>query len=182
MWYCNYNEDSPEYTDVMTDNEGHHHRITVPIGKVRDEPWTYQKAFAKQILPAPLAELVEKTKQPFIQAITDVEIVKPCQFGGKLLIVGDALSTFRPHVGSSTNQAALHALALEKAMTGETRLKQWEQECLDYARVTSLTSVAWGNKNQFGFFVFAWSALCLIWARLTVILRAPKSILPTLGL
>lgn len=166
----------------MTDNEGHHHRITVPIGKVREDYWSNQKAYAQRILPSPFAELIDKTKQPFIQAITDVAIVRPCHFGGKVLVVGDALSTFRPHVGSSTNQAALNALLLEKAMNGEMTLAQWEQQCLDYARVTSLTSVAWGNKNQFGLGTFLWSAVSLLWARLTVLLRAPKSILPTFGL
>ncbi len=175
-------EGSPEFAKIMTDNEGHHHRITVPIGKVREYPWSAQKAYAQRILPAPFAELIAKTKEPFIQAITDVDIMRPCHFGGKVLIVGDALSTFRPHVGSSTNQAALNALLLEKAMKGEMTLEQWEQQCMDYARVTSLTSVAWGNKNQFGFWIFLWSAVCLLWARLTVVLRAPKSILPAFGL
>jgi hydroxymethylglutaryl-CoA reductase len=44
-------------------------------------------------------------------------------FDGKLLLVGDALAQFRPHVGSSTNQAALDALLLEKVLKGEMGLK-----------------------------------------------------------
>ena len=181
VWYCNYTEGSKEYVEVMTGNEGHCHRITVPIGKVRDGAWSKQKAYTQQIFPVPFAELIEKTKQPFIQAITDIGIAQPCHFGGKLLFAGDALSTFRPHVGSSTNQAALNALLLEKVMIGEVSLQQWEQQCLDYAGSTSLMSVVWGNKNQFGFWTFIKSVVSLLWTRLMLILRTPRSMLPTFG-
>ena len=79
----------------MTDIEGHKHRITIPIGKIRPEVWSAQKKYAREILPAPIAELVEKTKtkQPFVQCITDVfaakaihyEVWYPCGTGSSLL-------------------------------------------------------------------------------------------------
>lgn len=166
----------------MTDSDGHHHRYTVPLGKVRASLWSAQKAFAKKIMPPPLAEIIEKTKQPLIQTIADVEPAKPVHYSGKLLVVGDALCPFRPHVGSSTNQAALNALLLEKAMKGEITMEEWEQQCLDYAQVTSLTSIAWGNRNQFGLLIFLRSAFWVIVTRLRLILRNTWSGLPTFGL
>ena len=180
VWYCNYPEGSPELADLMTDNENHRHRITMPMGKMREEAWTAQKAYAQQILPAPFAELVQKTQQPFVQCITDVKTPRAHHFDGKLLFVGDALCTFRPHVGASTNQAALNALLLEKVMTGEMTLQQWEDECLDYANITSLTAMAMGDKNQFGFLTYLVSALWLVKAHIGRFLRRSFSILPNL--
>lgn len=72
VWYCNYPDGSRECANLMTDIEGHKHRITMPMGKMRPEVWSAQKKYAREILPAPIAELVEKTKQPFVQCITDV--------------------------------------------------------------------------------------------------------------
>ena len=68
--------------------------------------------------------------------------------------MGDALSCFRPHAGSSTNQAALSPLLLDKVMGQEMTIEEWEIEVLGYAKVTGLFSVALGNKNQFGFTAF----------------------------
>ena len=164
----------------MTDNENHRHRVTIPMGKMREEAWTSQKAYAQKILPAPFAEIVVKTEQPFVQCITDVNAPRAYHLNGKLLLVGDALCTFRPHMGASTNQAALNALLLERVMTGEITLQQWEDECLDYARITSLTAVALGNKNQFSVFTFLISALWLVKAHVGRFFSKRFSVVPKL--
>ncbi|KAL8831190.1 MAG: hypothetical protein Q9191_001002 [Dirinaria sp. TL-2023a] len=182
VWYCNYPEGSKEHADLMTDSENHRHRVTIPMGKMRDEAWTAQKEYAQQILPAPFAELIIKTQQPFVQCITDVNTPRACHLDGKLLFVGDALCTFRPHVGSSTNQAALNALLLESVMAGEMTLQQWEDECLDYAQITSLTSMVLGNKNQFSFFTFLVSAVWLAKAHVGRVFSKGFGALPNLRL
>ena len=159
VWYCNYPEGSPELVDILTDTDGHKHRMSLPKDKMREEIWSRQKAYATEILPAPFAELVCKTKQPFVQTITDIASPQASFFDGKLLLVGDALATFRPHVAASTNQAALDALLLEKVMKGDMTIQQWEDQVLEYAHLTSLQSIAWGYKNQAGFFTFLSSVL-----------------------
>lgn len=166
----------------MTDNKGQRHRYSVPIGTIREAEWSHMQRYAERILPPPFLELVQKTKQPFIQSITDIEIARPRHFDDKLLIVGDALSAFRPHVGSSTNQSALNALLLEKVLTGELNMQQWEQQCLDYAKVTSLMSVVWGNKNQFGLGTFLLNVIRLLWVRLMLILRPSWNVMPSFGM
>lgn len=50
------------------------------MGKMRPEVWSAQKDYAKGLLPAPFAELVEKTQQPFVQCITDVSAPKAVHF------------------------------------------------------------------------------------------------------
>lgn len=87
----------------MTDNENNRHRFAVPPGKVSDAVWTRQQAVAAKVLPPDFAELVSKTTQPFVQLVTDVMASRASFFGGKVLLVGDALAGFRPHVFASTN-------------------------------------------------------------------------------
>lgn len=143
----------------MTDTEGHRHHIHLPMGKMRDEIWAQQRSYAAKVLPVPYLELLEKTKHPSAQSITEVVSPRASFFDGKLLLVGDALATFRPHAGASTNQAALSALLLEKVMKNEITLHEWERSVLQYAQLTNLLSTMLGNKFQFGFWEYFASAV-----------------------
>ena len=102
---------------------------------------------------------------------------------GHLLLAGDALCTFRPHMGTSTNQAALHALLLCRTLPqdniasdligkssepGRLTIQAYESQVLRYAKIASLTSIAWGNKNQFSVWVFLGSVFWLVLAYLEV--------------
>ncbi|TGO26850.1 hypothetical protein BPAE_0052g00410 [Botrytis paeoniae] len=150
VWYNQHPQSSQEYIDVMTDIDGHRHRSTLPIGKVDPQKWDKQKAFALEILPEPFAEMVQKTSKPFISAVNDREIAKPSMFDRKLLFVGDSLATFRPHVASSTNQAALDAQLLERLMRGEISAEEWEAKVLAFANFTKVRSELWGAYYVFG--------------------------------
>ncbi|KAL9014636.1 MAG: hypothetical protein Q9173_000713 [Seirophora scorigena] len=191
VWYCNYAANSPELRNLVTDIEGHYHRVTMPRGEMRPEVCARQIVHADKNLPAAFAELVRMTKEPFVQCITEVSALQAVFFGGHLLLAGDALCTFRPHVGSSTSQAALHALLLRRTVplaivpskpqnttslgpskTGRLTMQAYESQVLRYAKITSLNSVAWGNKNQFSVWVFLGSAFWLALAYMEVWARA----------
>ncbi len=129
----------------MTDTAGHRHRFTLPVGKMRPEIWAKQVAHGRQVLPAPVADLVSKIRQPFVSSITSVRSPRASYFDGKLLLVGDALCQMRPHFGASTDQAALHALKLEQLLKGEISLNQWEEQIMEYADLTRLKSTAFGS-------------------------------------
>ncbi|OSS48929.1 hypothetical protein B5807_07073 [Epicoccum nigrum] len=158
VWYVNYEEDSPEHVQLMTDKDGKKHHITLPPGGIQDSVWQRQKKLAKEILPPQFAELVNKTEVPFIQAITDVispDAVLPSNH--RVVLIGDALAGFRPHTAASTNQAALDAMklakAIERILEGADRdktLKQWEEDVLDYAKSMQRHGVNIGNRSQFG--------------------------------
>ncbi len=124
VWYCNYPQGSTEYKELMTDSDGKIHHITLPIGKLRNEILNGQRQYAKSALPPQFAEIVCETKQPFIQAITDVVSPKNSFFDGKLLLIGDAVAGFRPHTAASTSQAAFDAQKLHELMNGEIGLAQ----------------------------------------------------------
>ncbi|KAL8896386.1 MAG: hypothetical protein Q9192_003122 [Flavoplaca navasiana] len=154
VWYTNIAADSSEFQQAMTDTAGRQHHHTLPIGKMKSQVWENQRRIAHEVLPPPFAELVDRTAQPFISAISDIEVSQAVFFGGKLLFVGDALVPFRPHVACSTNQAALNALLVERLLVGEISLASWERQVLDYAHATRLRSVTWGCWYQVGYLSF----------------------------
>ena len=145
-WYCHYPDGSPELEELMTDNENKRHRFSVPLGKVSESVWKRQQAIAAQNLLLDFAELVSKTTQPFVQLVTDVIASRASFFNGKVLLVGDALAGFRPHVFASTNQAALDALLLRDFMVEKMSLEEWEGRVLQYAREMSQASIEIGQK------------------------------------
>jgi len=146
VWYWNVPAD--ELDSVMTDIDGHVHRNMLPVGKIRPEIWTTQLAYSCSLLPPPFIELTKKTKQPFVSVVSDHVSHRALFFDNKLLLVGDALSQFRPHAALSTSQAALHALSLVKVMNGEMSIEQWEDNALRYAKATAQFSTVLGNFGQ----------------------------------
>ena len=150
VWYCNYPENSNDFKQLMTDSDGKHHHITLPIGKMRKDILERQRKYARKVLPPQFADIVCDSKQPFIQAITDVISPQNSFFNGKLLLIGDALAGFRPHTAASTSQAAFDSLKLYEMMNGEISLKQWEEETMEYARQMQKRGVSMGQRSQFG--------------------------------
>lgn len=156
VWYCNYEELSTGFEELMTDMDGVKHRFTLPTGgKMRPGVWERQKTHAQRSLPPQFAEIVAKTAMPFVQAITDLP---PPEKGmslsrllnGKAILVGDALSGFRPHTAASTSQAAFHALQLEGVFTGKLSRDEYEATILDFARRWFQRGGMLGTRSQFG--------------------------------
>ena len=150
VWYCNYEDGSKELEELMTDVHGKRHGITLPVGTMKPEVWEQQKKYAGEILPPQFAEAVQKTEQPFIQAITDVEPSKNCYMDGKVLMVGDALAGFRPHTAASTTQAAFDALRIGEWMRREIDQKEYEESVMEFAQRLQQHGVMLGERSQFG--------------------------------
>ena len=155
VWYCNYKEGSGEFCELMTDVDGQQHRFTVPTGgKMKQQVLDKAKERAKDQLPPQFGELVIKTTSPFVQAITDLPPPEDVQvarlLNGKAILVGDALSGFRPHTAASTSQAAFHALLLEQAFGGQMTWDEYETEVLEFARSWQRRGVMLGQRSQFG--------------------------------
>jgi hypothetical protein len=173
VWYWNIPQD--ELNNVMTDVDGHLHRNMLPIGKIRPEVWDTQLKSARALLPPPFVEVIEKTDKPFVALVNEHLSPKASFFDGKMLLVGDGLSLFRPHVALSTNQAALHCLTLDKVLIGEMSLERWEGDALGYAKATGLLSVVVGNFGQSGIGKLFWSAvrylICIIGQKISWLWR-----------
>ncbi|CAD6588607.1 MAG: hypothetical protein ASARMPREDX12_003384 [Alectoria sarmentosa] len=151
-WYCNYPEDA--LTNILTDVDGHKHQHSLPTGKMRDEVWSTQKALAAKLLPPPFLELINKIQQPFVTVISDTTASKASFFNGKLLLVGDALTLFRPHNALSSNQAAFDCLQLQRVLQGDITISEWEVRVLQYAQLNRLRAISWGAYFQVGWLAY----------------------------
>ena len=150
VWYCNYSQDSNDFKELMTDSDGKTHHVTLPVGKMRQETLEKQRAFAQGALPPQFAEIVCNTKQPFIQAITDVISPRNTFYNGKMLLIGDAVAGFRPHTAASTSQAAFDAIKLEELMAEEITLREWGDQTMEYAKLMQRKGIELGERSQFG--------------------------------
>lgn len=155
VWYCNYENGSPELEELMTDTNGKRHAITLPVGSMNPEVWQKQKAYASKVLPPQYAEAVNKTQQPFIQAVTDVISPQNSFFDGKLLLVGDALAGFRPHTAASTGQAAFDAMRISELFGGKIDKAEYDDRVLEFAKDLQEKGVMLGERSQFGRHPFA---------------------------
>lgn len=152
--YYNVAEGSPELREFFTDIHGKQHHNTVPRGLVQPAVW---ERVLKSKLPQmvdPFAELLGKTEKPFITKINDALCTSPSFYNGHVILVGDALTTFRPHVGAATEQAARHCLAMEKVSNGEKALAAHNREVGIHAKRMWLFSRIVGEFRQGSMFSF----------------------------
>ncbi|KAH7076006.1 monooxygenase [Paraphoma chrysanthemicola] len=153
VYYTNFpsaslEDPSPEFRELMTDIDGNYHRITMPPGKTDPQAWKKQRKIAKDVLPPQFAELVCTTKKPFVQAITDVLSPTNEFLSGRVILIGDALSGFRPHTVASTSQACFDAMILADMIEGKVSRKEWKRETLGYARTIQRRGVDMGERSQ----------------------------------
>jgi 2-polyprenyl-6-methoxyphenol hydroxylase-like FAD-dependent oxidoreductase len=134
----------------MTDTLGRQHRVTVPRRSLSELVWAKRVERARNVLPQPWSEMVTTSESPFVTAITGFESDKASFFGGKLLLAGDALTQFRPHLGSSCNLPALQILTLLKVLSGEKSLADWEDEIISHGKEFAMRSIAAGEFGMTG--------------------------------
>jgi len=107
---------------LLTDIDGVSHTLSIPPNKIRPEVTAALRDDARRLLAPQFAEVVEKTTQPFIQAIQDLETPRMA-LGPRTVILGDAAFVARPHVGAGVTKAAGDALALRDALRDETSIE-----------------------------------------------------------
>ncbi|RYC55392.1 hypothetical protein CHU98_g10815 [Xylaria longipes] len=76
----------------------------------------------------PFRELLQKTPNPFVTKIRDAIYTTATFSKGKVVLVGDAFATLRPHIGAATEQAAFHGNTLESVYRGDKPQQVWDTE------------------------------------------------------
>ncbi|KAL2262516.1 hypothetical protein VTK26DRAFT_1096 [Humicola hyalothermophila] len=141
VWYYNLAESSPELAEVLTDVSGRRHGSTVPSSLVQPEVWRRHLAATLPRMAAPFAEMVSATERPFVTRVSDALCEAGASFcDGRVVLVGDALATFRPHFAVATEQAARHCLALGRVWAGQMTVRQWSSEVTAYGKRMWLAS------------------------------------------
>lgn len=95
---------------LLTDADGIHYPLGIPPNKISWRQVAAMRESARQLLAPQFAEIIEKTAQPFLQPIFDVNS-EQIAFG-RVLLMGDASFVARPHVGMGVTKAAEDAMAL----------------------------------------------------------------------
>ncbi len=113
VWYRPAAEDV--LRDLLTDSEGNSSPLSIPPHKIRPDIIATLKNDANRLLAPQFAEVVDKTAQPFIQSILDLEVDR-MRLSARTVIIGDAAFVARPHVGMGVTKAAGDAGALADAI------------------------------------------------------------------
>jgi 2,6-dihydroxypyridine 3-monooxygenase len=150
VWYRNL--DAAGLDALLGDGEGGR-RLSLPPGGVSETDAEGLRAAAAEVLPTRLAEVVAATRQPFVQAIGDLE--SPQMALGPVAILGDAAFVARPHAAAGTAKACADAWALGEALgaaEGDVAraLGAWEPDRLDVGRRLVARAARNGDRSQFG--------------------------------
>jgi 2,6-dihydroxypyridine 3-monooxygenase len=151
VWYRNYAA-GDELDDLMTDRDGVHRGITLPPGAARQAHLDALRAVAGAQLAPQFAEVVQRTRLPFVQVIFDIEVDQMAF--GRVCLIGDAAFALRPHAAAGTAKAAADAWALAEALAAthgdlHTALPRWERRQLAIGRAVLQRTRRNGDKSQF---------------------------------
>jgi 2-polyprenyl-6-methoxyphenol hydroxylase-like FAD-dependent oxidoreductase len=94
----------------FTDATGRDHGVSIPPPLIRPELVAEMKAHALDVLPAAISAAIQRTAQPLLQAISDME--SPRMVFGRVALCGDAAFVVRPHVAGGAGKAAVDAACL----------------------------------------------------------------------
>jgi 2,6-dihydroxypyridine 3-monooxygenase len=131
VWYRNVPE-GPVLDEMVTDLRGFAATVSVHPGQVQRRYVDEMRLDAAELLPPAAAELVARTREPYIQIVHDIA-VRRMAFG-RVALIGDAAFAARPHAAAGTAKAAADAWALAASLAVEPdvprALRAWEPERL----------------------------------------------------
>lgn len=151
VWYHNYVE-GRELEALLTGHDGTRHELFVPPGMVSTHHIEWARAFARKHMAPPIAEVLEKCAQPFVQVIYDIDIARMAF--GRICLIGDAAFAVRPHAAAGTAKACADAWSLRDALreaNGDplAALSAWEPGQLRLGRALLARTREMGERSQF---------------------------------
>jgi hypothetical protein len=133
VWYFVVRDNSPEMASIFTDVNGKSHAYTVPHGLINPKLWADQIARYQPQMIAPLAEAVTSTARPFVTKVGEAQIRQASFFDSRLVVVGDAFTSLRSHMGMASEQAARHCWQMDRVWRGEITQQERDREAAMYA-------------------------------------------------
>ena len=133
VWYRA--ADQSELDDMLVDEDGVRHSLSIPPPKVRADLIARLKDDARHFLPPPMRDILSCVAKPFFTPIYDL-LVERMVFG-RVVLIGDAAAVARPHVGMGIAKAGTDAEVLADALSRKSDLfeglAQFERERLPVA-------------------------------------------------
>ena len=127
VWYRPVHPEA--LADLCTDASGRRHGTSIPLPLIRPDVLAGIRRTARELLAPQVAEIMERCKLPFFQAIFD--LASPQIAFGRVALLGDAAFIARPHPGAGTTKAAVDAASLADAVAElgpEAGLQRYQRE------------------------------------------------------
>jgi 2,6-dihydroxypyridine 3-monooxygenase len=149
VWYARVAA-GPDLERALTDKQGVLHEASVSPGMMPAEIVAELRAVAARDLHPRFAELVQQTRDPFVQSIIDVAV--PRMALGRVCLIGDAAFVVRPHPGAATAKAASDAMALAAVLKANPNnlkdaLQAWEAQQLDRGGALAKLAIDVGSRS-----------------------------------
>jgi len=107
--------DAVKLRQMCVDDNGQQHEFSVPPPLVRKDLVAQMRADAETLLPPQFLDCLRHIDQPFFTPVYD--FCSPCLVFGRVVLIGDAASTPRPHLGFGVAKAGAEAQALSRALS-----------------------------------------------------------------
>lgn len=101
-------------TDMLTDESGVTHDISIPPPLIRRDIIAGLRDDAERALAPQFSTILDKVKAPFFTPIYDH--ASPSMGSGRAAMVGDAAFVARPHIGAGVTKAAEDAVSLANSL------------------------------------------------------------------
>lgn len=106
--------DDGQLRDMCTDAEGRHHGFSIAPPLIRDDVVAAMRRDADGVMAPPFLDVLRRVERPFFTPIYDH--ASPQMVFGRVVLIGDAASVGRPHMGFGVSKAAEDARALADAL------------------------------------------------------------------
>jgi 2-polyprenyl-6-methoxyphenol hydroxylase-like FAD-dependent oxidoreductase len=106
--------DDAKLRDMCTDDNGKYYEFSIPPPLVRNDLISQMRADAEALLPPQFNDCLRHIAQPFFTPVYD--FCSPSLVFGRVVLIGDAASTARPHIGFGVSKAGAEAQALAEAL------------------------------------------------------------------
>ena len=156
VWYVNLDESA--VPALMTGRSGRSYENFLPPGELTAVNATAVTTLAGDSLPAQFARLVEHS-EVFVQPVFDLPPSRMvADRSERIVLIGDAAGTVRPHTASGTSKAFGDAALLARALGGWTlpdppparHLMQWEARRLAHLATVARSGVRLAVQSRLG--------------------------------
>jgi 2-polyprenyl-6-methoxyphenol hydroxylase-like FAD-dependent oxidoreductase len=118
VWYRAV--DRAALDDMLVDEDGVYHAVSIPPPKVRADVIARLKEDAREFLPPPMRDILFCVAKPFFTPIYDLLVDKMVY--GRVALIGDAAAVARPHVGMGIAKAGTDAEVLADSLASHPDL------------------------------------------------------------
>lgn len=149
VWYRNV-ASGADLEELMTGTDGNLRGASLHPGAVQARFIDEMKQAAEQLAPV-LREVVQRTPEPFLQVIQDIETPKMAT--SRVALLGDGAFSARPHAAAGTAKAAEDGWRLIASLqahdTIADALRHWEATQLELGRQLVRRARELGERSQF---------------------------------